>query len=694
MNAKKLFTKNETAQLDASPRAHNALHDIATIPIYGSLIVVFCMVLVTLVDPVMIWVWVLCACSVTIAYMRIRRNLPVVKNLTLNLLAVFCMVLLIYLSGRYGIMATMVNLLVVAACLKIINLHTRGDYYVILIVLFFLVACGFIYHQNIYLVAYYFSCIVILFVTAFLLNKGALSISGSVKQSVKMILQALPITLALFVVVPRLPPFWQTNADSSTQTGLSEEITPGDIANLAQSDDLVFRAEFDNQIPEPQERYWRSIVLDHFDGKTWKISNQYRRYNTLHVPNKSLLKQQSPKDYRYLVVAEPNDTRWLYSLDIPYIEQTIGGVKVKMNNQYQLFQEEVNASASLYILHSFVQAELNAFQENRDFARYLQVPEQSNEKTQQWVRENVSDTMSFSEKITVLNGFFLNNDFVYTLQPPLMQSAPVDEFLFSHQKGFCSHYASALTYMLRLSNIPARLVAGYQGGDEAGDKILSVHQYDAHAWVEAFHADKGWVRFDPTALIAPERTSFGLMAALSPQESAVFNGEIGGFFDKSIFAEIREKLAIIDHKWNQLVLGFNNDSQSDLIEKLFGELNRKNLTSFLLLALGAIIVFMAFLFIPYKKIFTIQRKTSLDKLFILLKKYNYTKSTNESLEQFSNRIKQHLPTDAQDLLALFVKQYYVKTYQENSKVSEKDLTNTYEQIVKCRLVGAELTHKA
>ena len=476
--------------------------------VYACLVVVFFMVIITLSGPLMGWVWVLCACAVIIAFIRIIRNLPSVKNITLNLLAIFCMVLLIYLSGSFGLMATMVNLLVVAACLKLINLHSRSDYHLVLIVLFFLIACGFIYHQSIYLVAYYFACLVVLFVTAFLLNKGDLDLPASIKQSAKMMLQALPITLVLFVVTPRLPPFWQTNVDSNTQTGLAEEITPGDIADLAQSAELVFRAEFDSNVPSPQERYWRSIVLDYFDGRTWKVTNEYSTYSPdfLSLTQTNHSSALSPFEYRYLVIAQPNNTKWLYSLDIPIVEENMGTVDISITRQYQLFKTEKTTNSSLYIVRSFTQSPLHNFIPETDFARYLQAPLESNLRTQKWVKDNIHSAMGFTEKLAVLNGYFLDNPFSYTLKPPLMPSSPVDAFLFDNQQGFCSHYASALTYMLRLADVPARMVAGYQGGEEQGPNILTIRQFDAHAWVEAYEKETGWIRSQPTELVAQNRT--------------------------------------------------------------------------------------------------------------------------------------------------------------------------------------------
>jgi transglutaminase-like putative cysteine protease len=639
--------------------------------------IVFCLVLFTLTEALMGWVWVLCACAIVIAYLRIRKNLPNVKNLTLNLLAIFCMVLLIFLSGDFGLMSTMVNLLVVAACLKLINLHTRADYHMVLIILFFLIACGFIYHQSIYIVAYYFACLVVLFVTAFLLNRGTLSLPQSVTQSCKMMLQALPIAIALFMVVPRLPPFWQAPAEKNTQTGLSEQITPGDIANLAQSDELVFRAEFEEAIPSAQERYWRSIVLDYFDGKSWMMGRQHTGHDRKQLGDKASLLAQSTRNYRYLVIAEPNDTRWLYSLDVPIVEENMSAMMIGLNQQYQLYQSEINKSPSLYILHSFTDIKLNAFVPEIDFARYLQLPLEGNPRTQSWVNENITDAMDFNEKVKTLNGFFTQNPFAYTLKPPLMPNSPVDSFLFDHQQGFCSHYASALTYMLRLSNVPARMVAGYQGGTEQGDDILSVRQFDAHAWVEAYDTEQGWVRLDPTALVAPNRVLSGLLSALNAQDSAVFSDEISGIFDIPFLTGFAESFAVLDHKWNQLVLGFNNDSQTDLVERLFGELSRKNLITLLLITLVAIAMFLTVLFVPYQRIFKINKKSSLEKLLRLLSKAGLVKEPHETLEQFYQRISPLLSKQMNERLERFISAFYDYSYGNDSRVSEKELDVLY-----------------
>lgn len=72
-------------------------------------------------------------------------------------------------------------------------------------------------------------------------------------------------------------------------------------------------------------------------------------------------------------------------------------------------------------------------------------------------------------------------------------------FLFTTKKGFCEQYASAMAVMLRLLEIPSRVVLGFTPGYQVGDeRVLTTN--DAHAWVEVYFPTVGWTTFDPTPL--------------------------------------------------------------------------------------------------------------------------------------------------------------------------------------------------
>src|SRR5690606_39463630 len=87
-----------------------------------------------------------------------------------------------------------------------------------------------------------------------------------------MLAQALPIAAAIFVLFPRAGgPLWGLPSDAHrARTGLSEAMTPGNIAQLSESDEIAFRVLFDGAIPPTAQLYWRGPVFGSFDGKVWR----------------------------------------------------------------------------------------------------------------------------------------------------------------------------------------------------------------------------------------------------------------------------------------------------------------------------------------------------------------------------------------------------------------------------------------
>jgi hypothetical protein len=108
---------------------------------------------------------------------------------------------------------------------------------------------------------------------------------------------------------------------------------------------------------------------------------------------------------------------------------------------------------------------------------------------------------------------YLGTTCTYSLKVGAFKSAdPVAEFVFDKRRGYCEYFASAAALLLRLQDVPARYVVGYAVGPsnrEGGHYV--VRQADAHAWVEAYLPDRGWVEVDPTpaaqfeAMRAPSR---------------------------------------------------------------------------------------------------------------------------------------------------------------------------------------------
>jgi hypothetical protein len=199
------------------------------------------------------------------------------------------------------------------------------------------------------------------------------------------------------------------------------------------------------------------------------------------------------------------------------------------------------------------------------------------------------------EYITAVLNHFRTEEFYYTLTPALLGDDSVDEFLFSSRQGFCEHYASSFTYLMRAAGIPARVVTGYQGGElNPYDRTLTVRQYDAHAWSEVWLPERGWVRFDPTAAVAPERISQGSDVVFQEDENFM-NDEVFSlmrFRSNLLLNNIRFRLEMIDYAWNRFVLNYDEEMQSRFFAELLGSVTK---TKIILTIVGFMVLFTVFI---------------------------------------------------------------------------------------------------
>lgn len=121
---------------------------------------------------------------------------------------------------------------------------------------------------------------------------------------------------------------------------------------------------------------------------------------------------------------------------------------------------------------------------------------------------------------------YLKSNYPYTLsntQAPEAGADFVDDFLFRQKQGYCVHFASALTVMLRTQGIPARYVKGFAPGEPsltalggAASQQYTVRASDAHAWVEVWFPGVGWLTFEPTPGFAAPAAGAASGDAASP----------------------------------------------------------------------------------------------------------------------------------------------------------------------------------
>ena len=484
----------------------------------------------------------------------------------------------------------MVALLLVASALKLIESVRAKDGYVLVSLGFFIMTTQFLYNQELPVALYSVVGTLLLVVSLIALNQRP---SGSISRrepllALRMLGLAIPMMIVLFLLFPRIAPLWSVpSKNTQATTGMSDVLRPGDVTRLGRSAEVAFRVQFEDQIPPQRELYWRGMVLNEFADGAWRTLGWSDHPATERKLDKPIAVGESLK---YRIIIEQTMQHWLYAM--PYAQSPTAGVFEAWN--FRLAVRKPLESTFAYDVvtwpESSLQPELSPWRREAELA----LPSNLNPLTREWVERQVNAVGNGPELIARVLSYFREQPFYYTLQPPKIDDDDfVDEFIFQSLRGFCEHYAYSFVVMMRMAGIPARIIGGYQGGElNALNNTLIVRQFDAHAWVEVWLKDRGWVRVDPTAAVAPERVEQGLEEALRGQEGFLADSLLSAYRFRSVTMVnwLRLRYDAAAWQWQSFIVGFNSDEQIDLLESWFGEIK---VSWFVAVLLGSWVVVLA-----------------------------------------------------------------------------------------------------
>ncbi len=555
-----------------------------------------------------------------------------------------------------------VGLLVIMLCLKLMEMNSQRDVGVVIGLGFFVVVTVFLFDQSIFMGVYMILVVSVLItaLVAFSRDQSPVPQWENMKKTGIILLQAVPLTLLLFFLFPRISgPLWNLPTDGAgAGTGLSDSMSPGKISQLSDNDSVAFRVQFSSALPVPQNRYWRGPVFTRFDGTTWSGSSQQSVSHRIGV---SPQYQASGEASVYTVTLEPHQQRWLFALDLP--------AEIPPNsyltNDYEIIANQPVQQLFRYTMRSFTHYQL-ARNDSPDISTYLQLPAnvgmRARELAQQ-LRRKAADNSGFAQAVL---DYIIEQPFYYTRQPPLLLDDPVDEFLFDSRRGFCEHFASAFVFLMRAAGVPARVVTGYQGGEmNPQSDYFIVRQSDAHAWTEVWLSGEGWRRVDPTAVIPPRRIENQQdLARIFPKLSRA--GPASNWL-KNLGRQLGFGWDRINHAWNQWVVNYNTRRQQDFLSRLFadvgfGKIDWQAMVSLLVggmvLVLAAV---MLYLLRPWHRRSQDSAQAAYDQFCRYLARRGLQRQSAEGPLDFSRRATKKFPQRAQaisKIIALYQRQRY------------------------------------
>ena len=520
---------------------------------YGLLLSIL-MVIAPHADHLPLWVSSLCgAVLLWRAYLSYSGN-PLPKKWLL---------MLITFAGTGGIAINFhtlfgreagVTLLMLLATLKLMELRTVRDAMAIIYLALFVIITNFFYSQTIPTALYMLATLFVITGTWVQLHGRDIALEPRLRVAATLLLQAIPLTLILFILFPRVQgPLWGLPQDAYSSSGLDDKMAPGSLSRLILSESVAFRVSYKDKPPLREQMYWRGPVLWYFDGHAWTPGSTA----LFAAPQFTALDQAID----YTVTLEPHNKTWLFALDVPdkiSLPATLG-------HDFRLYNKKPVNARLRYEARSHLVYRANLQESRRQIQRALQMPQRFNPRAQQLAAEWKANSTDDAALVRTALSYFNRQGFEYTLEPPLLGTNNIDEFMFETKQGFCEHYASAFVFLMRAANVPARVVTGYLGGEfnDIGNYYI-VRQSDAHAWAEVWLKGQGWVRIDPTGAIAPARIQSGLSAAVSNNAALPFMARN----PPQWLRNLRLNWDALANQWNQWVLGYDSERQFAFLTRL------------------------------------------------------------------------------------------------------------------------------
>lgn len=602
--------------------------------------------------------------------------------------------ILLAVTGReLGLLSAMIHLLCFAYSLKLFEISSRKDIYQLVILGVFIAATSLIFIQTIYFSLFIISVVFLNFIVLAYYFANTRQLTSQLRLLASLSLYSIPMAVVLFIGFPKIAPFWQVPNVKSNKVGMSDEVRLGDISQLVLSNELAFRVTFEQGFPNQNQLYWRSLVLDSFDGQTWKQTQPNRRdRNGNFTENYDVYADDNiefgPTEIRYQVITEPSYQSWLFALDLATSKQA----NIGQRSDFGLFYRGIISQTLSYDVISYPDATLvNVLPENvRRLNTYI-----NREQNPLLIAKGNELAKRYTNKNQLINAVlaeFHNENYRYTLQPPQLNnySNSLDAFYFQTQAGFCEHYASAFTYLMRAANIPARLVVGYLGGEvNPNGNYMSVLQRDAHAWSEVWLAGQGWVRVDPTAAVNPARVESGFTDSLLQEHEALSSG----FFSRPSIKAMRWLMALkgqidaLDYQWTRWVIGYSAKEQNNFLSELKHVLlTLKNLMYFIGIFILVICIYLIVRRFPIRNKQEPLWFSQYHQVLAVLHTAKLSKLPSQTPMQFAEIVAKKRPDIAEDF-SLYSACFCQMAYQNKSDQGDKDkrkqrkMTRLYKQLI-------------
>ncbi|WP_243373548.1 DUF3488 and transglutaminase-like domain-containing protein [Geotalea sp. SG265] len=447
--------------------------------------------------------------------------------------------------GRDNIIAPAANAIILLLGVRLVGDKSGRNYLQIYVLALMALAASSLYNLDAVFLVYLLVQLVLISVSMVLLtfhgkdprmNVSRTGMKKILSAALLIPLATIPLTVLFFIILPRTQyPLWQfVQHASANVSGFSEKIEPGSASATASAKVVAFRAE--SQRLEQDRLYWRGIVLNQIMGDTW-VRNEPPSGEHAVVRGGAVIRQT--------IYPEPSRSRYLITLNIP--RQVTGTRTVQSGDQ--VFVKAYRSQRRIgYTVESVPGSRIGlAMDIRRNF--YLKLPTGISPRMEKLAGDLKRGSRDQGQLLARLRDFYTKAGFTYLTSGMPTGSSSIDTFLFERRRGNCELFAVSAATLLRMCDVPTRLVGGYLGGDyNPLGGYYAVTEDMAHVWLEVYREGEGWVTVDPTRWAV--------------------NGVRSGEGDSQAFGrQVRMYLDLFGYYWNRAVITYDLESQISLADR-------------------------------------------------------------------------------------------------------------------------------
>ncbi|RXK49975.1 transglutaminase domain-containing protein [Halorientalis pallida] len=267
-------------------------------------------------------------------------------------------------------------------------------------------------------------------------------------------------------------------------------------------------ASLRNQSAEPHflvrssaATYWRTGAYERYTGTGWSGQGQANRAYWPRNPGVAAEDRRTiTQEYRLLQPASALPAAWKpVDVDGPRTES----VRLTDQGGLQYRGDRLPANTTYTVTSAAPPSDPDRLRAaGTDYPdglaeRYTVLPDSTPDRLRSFTDDLTADTETpYRAAVAIERWLEANKE--YSLNASHEGGNVADQFVFEMERGYCEYFASTMAVMLRTQDIPARYVVGYSTGEPRANGTYLVRAMNAHAWVEVYVPDTGWVRFDPT----------------------------------------------------------------------------------------------------------------------------------------------------------------------------------------------------